>query len=249
MRFLEASDNVFWQTNLSAASKASDDQVRHTVTVTMPKPAGARKAWLITNIGTSIWGSNMIRKTVEYRGSTAEAWLNSVNPGSQPFAELYQFLEREEMYHLKTWVKDGPGWTQHSLIQGQGPLISEDRVYPIDVSSVTGDSLVLRFDPPKGFWTFDYLGVTYEPPAMQTPASAQVHRAENQSGTSLVTTLMSNDSLYYSMPEAGDLATLGFSVPPQPAGTARAVYLETTGYYELHLTKDRPAQLARLYNM
>jgi hypothetical protein len=196
---------------------------------------GAKRAWLITNIGTSIWGSNMIRKTVEYRGNTAQTWLNPVTPGSQSFLELYQFLEREEMYHLKTWVKEGADWTQRSLIQGQGPLISEDRVYPIDVSNVTGDSLVLRFNPPKGFWTFDCLGVIYDPPAMQTPAIVAAHRAEDQNGTSIAAPLRSSDTTYYSMPEIGDLATIRFTVPPQQAGSVRAIYLMTSGYYKLHM--------------
>ncbi len=105
--FLRASDGVAWQTNLPTASQEVNRPTRHEITVTLPKPPGARTAWLVTNIGTSLWGSNMIRKTVEYRGYNAEAWLSSVAAGSQSFEELNQFLEREEMYNLKTWMKDG----------------------------------------------------------------------------------------------------------------------------------------------
>jgi len=249
MNFVRANDGVVWQTHLPSASKDTSRAVRHEVTVTLPKPPGAKKAWLITNVGTSSWGSNMIRKTVEYRGSTAPAWLASITPGSEALAELNQFLEREEMYHLKTWVKEGSSWKQEGMILGQGPLISEDRVYPIDVSNAAGDSLVLRFNPPKGFWTFDYIGVSYEEPATMSVLPVDARMAVDQGNRSLLDSLNAADNRYYAMPEVGNSANVTFAAPPRTDGMVRVVYLETTGYYELHLTKDKPEQLARLYRI
>jgi hypothetical protein len=249
MKFLAASDEITWQTHLPSASRAVDDPVRHTLSVTFPKPVGAKKAWLVTNIGTSSWGSNMIRKTVEYRGNTAETWLKSVTPGSQSYVEMYQFIEREEMYHLKTWVKEKDSWKEEAVILGQGPLIFEDRVYPLDVSNAVGDSLVLRFYPPKGFWTFNYVGVSYEEPSLMYTTSVHARVAHDQGGVSIAGSLRELDTSYYAMPEVGDWAKVSFEVPLEPEGTVRSVYLETSGYYELHLAKDRPDQLARLYNI
>ena len=249
MNFLRASDKVAWQTHLPSASKAVTEPVRHELRITLPKPVDAKRAWLITNIGTSSWGSNMIRKTVEYRGATAGAWLKSLTPGSQSYVEMQQFLEREEMYNLKTWVKEGESWKQEGVIVGQGPFVSEDRVYPIDVSNVVGDSLVLRFNPPKGFWTFDYLGVSYENPTVMHASAVEASRAEDHRETSILGPLASIDDKYYSMPEVGDWANISFDVPAQPPATVRSVYLETRGYYELHLPQGIPDQLARLYEI
>ena len=249
MNFLRASDKVAWQTHLPSASKAVTEPVRHELRITLPKPVDAKRAWLITNIGTSSWGSNMIRKTVEYRGATAGAWLKSLTPGSQSYVEMQQFLEREEMYNLKTWVKEGESWKQEGVIVGQGPFVSEDRVYPIDVSNVVGDSLVLRFNPPKGFWTFDYLGVSYENPTVMHASAVEASRAEDHRETSILGPLASIDDKYYSMPEVGDWANISFDVPAQPPATVRSVYLETRGYYELHLPHGIPDQLARLYEI
>jgi hypothetical protein len=249
MNFLRASDRVMWQTHLPLVSRDTNVTPRHEITVTLPKPANATKAWLVTNIGTSSWGSNMIRKTIEYRGNTAQAWLASLTPGSQSLAQMNQFIEREEMYHLKTWMKEGSVWQQATTILGQGPLISEDRVYPIDVSNVSGDSLVLRFDPPKGFWTFDYIGVSYEEPTTITPVRVSATWAQDQQGTSILERLTRTDSVHYTMPEVGDYANLRFNAPEAKSGMTRSVYLETSGYYELHLKQDLPEQLARLYNV
>jgi hypothetical protein len=162
---------------------------------------------------------------------------------------MYQFIDREEMYRLKAWVKEGDSWKQEALIQGQGPLISEDRVYPMDVSRTAGDSLVVRFNPPRGFWTFDYIGVSYEEPAVMTPAVVEAQRAEDRHGTSILDSLRNQDGAYYVMPEVGDWATVRFNAASGPEGTVRAVYLETGGYYELHLPKDKPDQLARLFTI
>lgn len=247
MKFLRASDNVAWQTNLPSASKTPDASVRHELTVTLPKPPGARKAWLVTNIGTSSWGSNMIRKTVEYRGNTAADWLKSLTPGSPSYVEMFQFINSEEMYSLNVWVKEGESWKKEAVIQGQGPLISEERVYPVDVSNAAGDSLVLRFNPPKGFWTFDYIGVSYEDPTAMSVTRVDAHTAQDEAGTSILDSVDGIDRKCYVMAEVGDQASVTFRVPQQAGGTVRSIYLETNGYYELHLSKDLPDQLARLY--
>jgi hypothetical protein len=246
MNFLRASDNVAWQTHLPSTSRGELGQVRHVISVTLPKPPGAKKAYLVTNIGTSAWGSNMIRKTVEYRGAAAEGWLASVVPGSQSFAEMNWFIDREEMYRLKAWMRDGDSWKQAGVVQGQGPLISEDRVYRIDVSGIAGDSLVMRFDPPKGFWTFDYVGVSYDEPVVIAPLALDASRAENQRGASICDTLRKNDGSYYVMPAAGDWGTLRFSVPPLASALQRTIFVETGGFYSLHLPREPKDQMARL---
>jgi hypothetical protein len=249
MKFLRASDNVAWQTNLLSASNEEGEQVRHQLTVTFPKPAGTKKAWLVTNIGTSFWGSSMVRKTVEYRGNAAEEWLESVTPGSQSYNEMYALVEREEMYLLKTWVQEGASWVQKALVPGQGPIIRDETVYPIDISNVVGDSLKIRFNPPKGFWTFDYLGVSYEEPLVVQDIRVDARLGQDQHGVSILQSLQDLDSSYYQMPEIGDCAKLHFPVPPQSDGLARSVYLQTSGYYTLHLNLEQPDQLERLYAM
>ncbi len=249
MKFLIASDQIAWQTHLPVACRDTTGPTRHEITVTLPKPRNARRAWLVTNIGTSLWGSNMIRKTVEYRGNSAQGWLASLTPGSPGLAEMNGFLEREEMYHLKTWMKTGSTWTQATTIIGQGPLISEDRVYPIDVSKAAGDSLVLRFNPPKGFWTFDYLAVSYDDPLVAMPLQVNASQAGDQNGNSIADKLCSQDSLYYAMPDVGNFARVNFNAPENREGMTRSIVLETSGYYQLHLAKDVPDQLARLYSI
>ncbi len=172
-----------------------------------------------------------------------------MTPGSQSYVEMYQSLEREELYQLNTWVREGQSWKKETVINGQGPLISEERVYLLDVSNAPGDSLVLRFNPPRGFWTFDYIGVSYEEPTEWKATRVDARRAEDKQRTSILGSLDSIDLECCVMPEVGDWAAVSFSVPALSDGTARSVYLETTGYYELHLPKRKPDQLARLYDI
>jgi hypothetical protein len=50
------------------------------------------------------------------------------------------------------------------------------------------------------------------------------------------------DDQYQVLPEVGDWAKVHFEVPPEKEGTKRSVFLKSTGYYEIHFSKDQPEQ-------
>ncbi len=247
VKFFNASDRVAWQTHMPTASTLKDVPRRHHLTITFPKPRGAREAQIVHHIGTATWGSSMITKMLEYRGDKVDDWLASLQPGSDSYKELYRFLEREESYYLKLMVKKGDTWVHRGTIRGQGPLATEDRVTTIDVSDVTGDSLVIQLNPPMGFWTIDHVGVSYEVAEKVHPVEISARSVETSESESIGGLISAVDGQYYSMPNVGDWAKISFTAPP-PAGegTMRTVFLKTTGYYEQHLKKDQAEQTALL---
>jgi hypothetical protein len=48
--------------------------------------------------------------------------------------------------------------------------------------------------------------------------------------------LVAIDDRYVAMPNIGDTANLTFHAPSRHAGTERAVFLHSRGYYKLHLS-------------
>jgi hypothetical protein len=48
------------------------------------------------------------------------------------------------------------------------------------------------------------------------------------------------------MPNTGDAAQVTFAAPPARAGAERTVFLQTRGYYRLHLPEKGPADLPAL---
>jgi hypothetical protein len=216
--------------------------LRHHLTFEFPKPPEAKTAKLIFNGGTALWGSEMIRKMLELRGDRVNQWYEAVNHGEAELAELVEFVERDELYTLKVYVEEGNEWVQREFIPGGGPFIYEDRVIPLDISGVLGDTLRIRLNPPMAFWAIDYIGVEYGNYPSPKVQEISLAAAEDQHGKDVSAILSEIDDQYQVLPEVGDWAKVNFEVPFQKEGTKRSIFLKSTGYYEIHLSKDQPEQ-------
>jgi len=64
--WLAADDRAIWETLPIADSAGS---FRDEVLLTFPRPSGATQAKLVSRVGTSLWGSHMIRAMLELRGT------------------------------------------------------------------------------------------------------------------------------------------------------------------------------------
>ncbi|MCK4461656.1 MAG: hypothetical protein KAW46_07610, partial [candidate division Zixibacteria bacterium] len=145
--FIVERDNLTWQTHMPTAMVPERTSSQHELTITFPKPLEAQSALLITNVGSSLWGSNMIREMLQLRGESVDAWYEAVNSGSAEVGEMFQFIEREQIWLLRLNVWESDAWVSHGFIPGAGPLILEDRALPMDLSRVTGDSVMIRLTP------------------------------------------------------------------------------------------------------
>ena len=249
VNFVKARDEVAWQTHLPRDDSFRGRSSRHQLDISFPKPPDAKTAKLLVNAGTALWGSNMIREMLQLRGDKVDEWYEGVNRGGPELIELLQFMEREEMYLLKLFVKAGNTWVQRGFISGGGPLITEDRVIPIDLSNVAGDKLEIRLNPPIGFWSIDYLGIEYDdnpaPPMTEVPLT----KAEDQQGKNITVILEAIDDSYLRLPKVGDWAKVHFNAPPLGNGSERTIFLKTTGYYEIHIAKDQPEKTQLIHQL
>jgi hypothetical protein len=101
MNFVKERDEIVWQTHLPTDDSFRDQDVRQHLTFEFPKPANARRAKLIVNAGTALWGSNMIREMLEMRGNNVGEWYEGIDSGGPQLEELQDFIAREELYLLK----------------------------------------------------------------------------------------------------------------------------------------------------
>lgn len=242
--FIEDRDGLVWQTQMTNASLADDTSNRHQLTFEFPKPPDARTARIIINAGTAIWGSNMIREMLQLRGDGVADWYQSVNQLGADAMDLLRFNLREEMYVLKLQVLKESMFEARTLIWGGGPFVTEDRVYEIDVADLAGDKLVLRVDPPKGFWTIDYLSVDYDQHDCVAPVESELISAMDDRQQCIKELVSVTDSRYYVMETVGEEAEIVFNAPPQAQGLKRSVFLRTTGYYEVQTDTSAPEQSA-----
>jgi hypothetical protein len=221
-------------------NKISSD--RHLITMIFPKPQNIKKANLVFNGGTALWGSNMIRKMLELRGDSLDSWYWDINNKGIEYNKLLHFTFREELYVLKIHIKNNNQWTEAGFLSGGGPLITEDRIIPLDLSKIEGEDLVIRIEPPPGFWQIDYIAMDYESTPVQSNFILPLTNATDHNDQNITESLAQADDVYYKMPEVGDWFKSDFSAPDRLPDMDRSVFLEIKGFYELHIDKTQPEQ-------
>ncbi len=244
--FVKKEDDVFWQTKIPFDTTKFNNDLRHQLTLAFPKPNDKKKAKLIINAGTSLWGSQMIREMQTLYGDYIDTWYEQIDKKGIEKEQMMQFIEREELYIMKALVKEDESWVNRSLINGGGPFIVETRTYDLDLQNVVGDTLFIKFSIPYGFWTLDYAAIDYGNYSTPIVNEIELSKAINHNEEDILTTLLAKDDNYYVMPIVGEYFLAEFDAPSIKEGYERTLFLNTNGFYKLHLKKDQPMQMETL---
>jgi hypothetical protein len=240
--WLGRTDHLIWEPD---AVPDGAGTLRQEVTLTFPKPAGASTAKLVANVATGLWGSHMIRAMLELWGRDVGEWYTAIDTRPSARDSLLAWNLREEIFTLKVYVEEPSGWQVRGVLEGGGPFIAEDRVVPLEVSRVPGDSVRIRLRPPIGFWALNSFAMDYSADRALLVDTLPLVEA-GDSGRSVRSELVASDSSYFVMPDKGDHAWLTFRAPPARPGLERTVLLHSRGYYRLHLDATGPADTATL---
>jgi len=240
--FFNKKDNVQWQTDMPDQTGFDSEKLRHDITIKFSKPKDAKKVKLLVNAGTALWGGYMIKSMLNMRGNKVDEWYEDINNKGPELTRLYNFMEREELYSLKVNVLENGKWINRGLIPAAGPFLDEDRIVELNIENAGGDTLFIKLCPPYGYWKFDYAGIIYESNVNAKITELPLSYAKNEKGQDLRDSMLSIDGKYYSMPDTTSSAYLEFDVPPLNVKMDRSLYLKTTGYYDIHLKKDKPEQ-------
>lgn len=232
--WLSTKDELFWETDMNAKDPHNTADLRDTLYLTFAKPKEKPSVKLVVSASTTLWGSQMLKRMTELRGEEIPLWFNELkSPATRQMLDLWN--KREELYHLQVKVRVGNNWVTRGDIMGGGPLVTEDRIVPLYLTGIVGDTLVILLAPPAGFWQLNSFGIDYstnEPVDLKEISAA---KAVGHDGTDLLGTLDSTDGKYYAAPEKGQTATLVFREPPEKSGRDRAVFAKVSGYYDMHL--------------
>jgi hypothetical protein len=149
---------------------------------------------------------------------------------------------REELYSLQIRVETEKGWKSKGIIIGGGPLVSEDKVYILDLEDVHGDTLKIKLTPPAAFWMINYLAVDYTGDLTVKTTEVQAVRAVGHKGQEVEKILAETDNNYLVMPNIGDSAQLVFPAPERITHMERTFILKASGYYDIHLNAQGEPQ-------
>ncbi|HEY8258801.1 MAG TPA: hypothetical protein VIG08_14180 [Gemmatimonadales bacterium] len=241
LTWVSADDRRIWEPLPLADSSGG---LRDEIVLTFPRIAGATQAKLVSRVGTALWGSHMIRSTLELRGTAVNEWYARLDQSPAAADSVRRWAVREQLYGLQLEIEEADGWHVRGILSGSGPFLAAERVLPLDLSRVRGDSVRLRITPPRGFWALGYFGMDYGADQPLTVDTVAPRSASGDRG--ILAAISAADSLYYEMPHTGDRTELAFAAPPVRHGQERTVILHSRGWYRLHLTPRTEPDTAML---
>ena len=242
-KWVASDDALIWE---PAPVTDADDGLQDELVLTFPRPAGVTQAKLVTRVGTSLWGSHMVRAMLELRGRQVQDWYDLVDSSTSAADSVRSWAIEEALYGTALEVEGPDGWEVVGVMGGGGPYMAQARVIKFDLPLAAGDALRLRVRTTRGFWALNYLAVDYSEDEAVTVDTLRVRSGTASNGSDLVSLLSSADSRYYEMPLTGDRAELEFAAVPLRSGTERTVLLHTRGWYHLHLQSTTQADTALL---
>jgi hypothetical protein len=230
--WLRSTDKLVWEPP-SVPDKTGS--LASEIVLTFPKPKDAKQVKLVMNAATGLWGSYMIKKMVELRGKDVGKFYLAVNHSGSARKKLADWELREGLYALNVEVEEPTGWEVRGVIPGTGPFISKDRILPLDVSRVQGETLRVRIHPPAGFWALNSFAADYTADQAISTRTVKPETALDASGRDVRPQLVGANGKYLAMPNVGDAVEISFVAPAKKEGAERTVILHSRGYYKLHI--------------
>jgi hypothetical protein len=246
---IKSEDTIPWQSIMPIDDTWKDVSLRNELTFSFPKPADVSRGNLIVRAATSQWGSIMMREMMQARGNGLEKWYSSIDAGGPAMAEMVRFNLREELYFLKLYVREGDQWVQRGWIPGGGPMAPETRVIPVDLSGVTGDTVTIRLQPPRGYWAFDYLAMSYREIPATASTDVPLAHARLSDGSDATASMSAADGTYCEMQHVGDSMVLTFVAPMTHVEGEQTIFLDARGYYHSQIDETQPEQTALIAEM
>jgi len=238
-QWLSEKDLLFWESDILNRDPDNSSDLRDTLFLNFQKPASAEKAKLVVHGCNTLWASQMLIRMVALCGRYVEQFYKRMNnPGTM--VQRDDWDKWTEIYALHVDILVGDTWVHRGTIIGGGPFMAEERIIPLDLAGVVGDTVKIRLAPPAGFWQLNSLAMDYSPEVPFEMQEISASTMVGHDGRDLCAVLDSIDKNYYVMPEVGQHAVFTFPVPESTSGNERVVFAKVSGYYEMHLNARGP---------
>jgi hypothetical protein len=235
LKWMGKKDDLLWESDMRRADTTDPGYLRDTLRLQFLRPNKAKSGKLLVSGSNTLWASQMVKRDLELWGDQVAIWYDQLkSPDMQQM--LLGWHRREEVFRLQVRIQEQGAWVVRGEILGGGPLATEDRVVPLDLSCVTGDTVNVMLTPPLGFWQLNAFSMDY---TVNQPL--QIHEiaastALDHNGKDIRGILESTDHQYYTMPDVGQVAELSFEAPLLEQNAKRTIYAKVSGYYDVHMS-------------
>lgn len=233
-KWLAGSDELFWESDLASRDPERASDLRDTLVLALRRPHEATSAKLVVSARNSVLSSQVLRDGTALRGDRIDEWYEALRMPAVREA-YYRFFAREEVGILQVRVQVDGRWESRAEFDGCSPLVFEDRVVPIDLEGVQGDTLWIMLAPPAGFWELNRFAVDYTSDVGIEVTTVAAESAVSDDGRDLSLELASTDGRYFVMEDIGRSASLTFAAPAPAPECARTVFARVSGYYKMHI--------------
>jgi hypothetical protein len=234
-----AGDGVFWRTPGGEPAPAGKSLARDQISLSFPRPKGARRARLIVGVSNTTWRSEFAREALALSTVPSRSALPAA-PGGKPSKPLRpaEFASPSgyrnwEFTTLRVRVMTVLGWQTGQVISAVGPRPAQDMIYDIDLGDIPGDKVRLQLSPPAGYWLIDRLALDFGPDAALERTEIAPEGVDGPDAAEVLKALAEEDATTFVLYPAEPASELTFILPPPKQGMERTVFLRTVSCYEM----------------
>jgi hypothetical protein len=223
-----ALDDRVWESARIHGDLALDRNLRDGIICAFPRPESSRAAKLIIVGRDTYLAVFAVGELFSLCGPNRMAWYHALNTDPQERAKVLSWMMREGGLQISVW--DGQTWVGKGWLPDVGPRATNQRVAPMDLTGVGGDTVIVRIESATDLWLIDQVTIDFSPdePIQVTPVALRSAITDHQDTISA--RLATVDSTYYAtLP--GDHAILSFAEIPVVPEMERSYLLTSSGYY------------------
>ena len=204
---VSARDGALWRTAGGDPAAGAAAPVRDEITLSFPRPKGARKARLIVNAANSCWRAEFARQAL--RGPSG-------GPGEE--AGKKDVYQEWEYGKVRVRMLTVYGWQTGQVLFAGGPVPAADMIYNLDLSDVGTDKVWLKLSPPSGYWLIDRLALDFGEDVPVEAIEVAAEEVDGPDAAEVLQALAVEDSTTLRLDIGDPPALLTFAVPRPKRG-------------------------------
>ena len=240
---VRAADGWSWESGVTGRDPGTPADLRAGLELAFVRPAGATHAHLVVDANSSEWGTLMLEEFIRAHGRATQAWYDSLNAHPALARAVQARLAREAF--LAASVKTDAGWREQGLVWEAGPEIVKRQVLDLDLTQVTGDTVLVRLTSAPSFWKVDRVALDFTADRDVAVQELRMVSAREPDGRDVAPLIAAVDARDYALSH-GASAEVVFAAPPVPAGMSRTYLLRSTGWYRVDTPETGAPDLTAL---
>lgn len=226
---------------LTAISNQDDDRIcayddtskninNSSVQLAFRKDNNSSKAKLLLNVRNSFWIDYVFNKMTEGYGVYYPQFVKKQHEKSAE--DLIAWRDKQKI-PLTVSVLTNNGWQKLTAINPVGPLSFRQMIVPVDLSTISGNTIHVQLSSGFMFWELDYAAIDFTQDENYTIEKLLPAKAIDENGKDVTALLSAPDKNYLVQPAIGNITTVEYAYTPLKLKSKTQTYvLHSKGYYE-----------------